>query len=235
MLQIPYFCCMQRLSITEENYLKAIYKISQREAAGAATNAIAEELNTRAASVSDMLRKLGEKGLIDYKKYQGVHLTEEGRLTALSIVRRHRLWEVFLVQKLHFGWDEIHDIAEELEHVSDPRFINRLAEYLGNPTADPHGDPIPTESGEMPANEQVLLGSLQPGDEARVMAVHEHSASFLQYLDQVNLNLGKSVRVVEKLDFDQSMQLLLADGRHLHISREVANSIFVKLTSKTGA
>ena len=219
---------MLRLSITEENYLKAIYKITSRELKGASTNAIADELSTRAASVTDMLRKLSDKQLIHYKKYQGVTLTEQGRLTALSIVRRHRLWEVFLVQKLHFGWDEIHDIAEELEHVSDPRFINRLAEYLGNPTADPHGDPIPTEAGELPTNNQVLLAKLEVGEQAEVMAVFEHSTAFLQYLDQVELNLGKHITVLEKLEFDQSMRVRFGDGRELQISREVAQSIFVK-------
>lgn len=219
---------MQRLTITEENYLKAIYKITDREHKGASTNAVAEELNTRAASVTDMLRKLSEKELIHYKKYQGVTLTEEGRLTALSIVRRHRLWEVFLVKKLNFGWDEIHDIAEELEHVSDPTFIRRLAEYLGNPTADPHGDPIPTESGELPETDQILLSRLAIGEKALVIAVFEHSPAFLQYLDQVNLNLGKQIEVAEKMEFDQSMRIVFADGRSLRISREVAGSIFVK-------
>lgn len=219
---------MQRLTITEENYLKAIFKITERAHKGASTNAVAEELNTRAASVTDMLRKLSDKQLIHYKKYQGVTLTEEGRLTALSIVRRHRLWEVFLVKKLNFGWDEIHDIAEELEHVSDPTFIRRLAEYLGNPTADPHGDPIPTESGELPETDQILLSRLAVGEKALVIAVFEHSPAFLQYLDQVNLNLGKHIEVAEKMEFDQSMRIVFADGRSLRISREVAGSIFVK-------
>lgn len=219
---------MQRLSITEENYLKAIYKITDREGKGASTNAIAESLQTKAASVSDMLRKLSEKELIHYKKYQGVTLTENGRLTALSIVRRHRLWEVFLVQKLNFGWDEIHEIAEELEHVSDPKFIRRLAEYLGNPTSDPHGDPIPTEAGELPESDQILLSRLQANDQALVIAVFEHSPAFLQYLDQVNLNLGKRIEVLTTHAFDQSMELRFADGRQLQISKEVANSIFVK-------
>ena len=133
-----------------------------------------------------------------------------------------------MVKKLHFGWDEIHDIAEELEHVSDPRFINRLAEYLGNPTADPHGDPIPTEAGELPTNNQVLLAKLEVGEQAEVMAVFEHSTAFLQYLDQVELNLGKSITVLEKLEFDQSMRVRFGNGRELQISREVARSIFVK-------
>ncbi|MFN3529851.1 MAG: metal-dependent transcriptional regulator [Bacteroidia bacterium] len=219
---------MQRLTITEENYLKAIYKITDRETKGASTNAIAEVLETRAASVTDMLRKLSEKELIYYKKYQGVTLTETGRLTALSIVRRHRLWEVFLVQKLNFGWDEIHEIAEELEHVSDPKFIRRLAEYLGNPSADPHGDPIPTESGELPESDQILLSRLELGDKGLVIAVFEHSPAFLQYLDQVNLNLGKRIEVIDKMAYDQSMQLRFTDGRELQISREIAGNIYVK-------
>lgn len=217
-----------RLSSTEENYLKAIYKLTEHENQGASTNAIAEQLQTRAASVTDMLKKLSAKLLIDYKKYQGVTLTEAGRLTALSIIRRHRLWEVFLVQKLNFGWDEIHDIAEELEHVSAPKLIQRLDNYLGNPTSDPHGDLIPSDSGELPQTNQILLNKLGIGDSGMVIAVFEHDPKFLQYLDDVNLNLGKKITVLKRVDFDDSMTILFADGRELVVSRQVSSSIFVQ-------
>lgn len=217
-----------RLSITEENYLKAIYKLTEHDANGASTNAIAGELQTRAASVTDMIKKLAGKTLVDYRKYQGVTLTENGRLTALSIIRRHRLWEVFLVQKLNFGWDEIHHIAEELEHVSEPLLIQRLDDYLGNPTADPHGDLIPSAHGEMPQTDQILLNRLQPGERGMVIAVFEHDPRFLQYLDQVNLNLGKTITVAQRFDFDGSMNIRFADGRELVVSQTVSSSIFVK-------
>lgn len=217
-----------RLSSTEENYLKTIYKLTEHDVQGASTNAIAEQLQTRAASVTDMLKKLAAKELIHYKKYQGVSLTQSGRLTALSIIRRHRLWEVFLVQKLNFGWDEIHDIAEELEHVSEPKLIQRLDNYLGNPTTDPHGDLIPSASGEMPPTTQILLNKLAIGDRAMVIAVFEHDPRFLQYLDEVNLNLGKQIRVIKKVDFDDSMTIAFADGRELVVSKQVSSSIFVQ-------
>lgn len=217
-----------RLSSTEENYLKAIYKLTEHDAQGASTNAIAEQLQTRAASVTDMLKKLSAKLLIDYKKYQGVTLTVEGRLTALSIIRRHRLWEVFLVQKLNFGWDEIHDIAEELEHVSEPKLIQRLDNFLGNPTSDPHGDLIPSASGELPETNQILLNKLGIGDSGMVIAVFEHDPKFLQYLDEVNLNLGKQIRVLKRVDFDDSMTISFADGRELVVSKQVSSSIFVQ-------
>lgn len=217
-----------RLSITEENYLKAIYKLTEHSQAGASTNAIAAELQTRAASVTDMIKKLALKKLVDYKKYQGVELTDNGRLTALSIIRRHRLWEVFLVQKLNFGWDEIHAIAEELEHVSEPSLIQRLDDYLGNPTADPHGDLIPSAQGILPKTDQILLSKLAVGDKAMVIAVFEHDPRFLQYLDEVNLNLGKQIELLARHDFDNSRRIRFADGRELQLSEQVSNSIFVK-------
>jgi DtxR family Mn-dependent transcriptional regulator len=217
-----------RLSSTEENYLKAIYKLTEHDVQGASTNAIAEQLQTRAASVTDMLKKLSAKLLIDYKKYQGVTLTAAGRLTALSIIRRHRLWEVFLVQKLNFGWDEIHDIAEELEHVSEPKLIQRLDNFLGNPTSDPHGDLIPSASGELPETNQILLNKLGIGDSGMVIAVFEHDPKFLQYLDEVNLNLGKQISVRKRVDFDDSMTISFADGRELVVSKQVSSSIFVQ-------
>jgi len=220
-----------RLSSTEENYLKAIYKLTEHDVQDASTNAIAEQLQTRAASVTDMLKKLAAKQLIDYKKYQGVTLTAAGRLTALSIIRRHRLWEVFLVQKLNFGWDEIHDIAEELEHVSEPKLIQRLDNFLGNPTSDPHGDLIPSASGELPETNQILLNKLGIGDSGMVIAVFEHDPKFLQYLDEVNLNLGKQITVLKRVDFDDSMTISFADGRELVVSKQVSSSIFVQKNS----
>ena len=134
-------------SFTEENYLKAIYHLSTGNNSVVSTNQIAEITNTKAASVTDMLKKLAEKKLINYIKYQGVTLTEAGKNAAVNIVRKHRLWEVFLVEKLGFKWDEVHDIAEELEHINSESLINRLDDFLGNPAADPHGDPIPDRSG----------------------------------------------------------------------------------------
>ncbi|HSI90051.1 MAG TPA: metal-dependent transcriptional regulator, partial [Adhaeribacter sp.] len=173
------------LSFTEENYIKAIYKISLEGDGAVSTNAIAEVMQTKAASVSDMLKRLKEKEIINYVKYRGVTLTETGRKTALQLVRKHRLWEVFLVDKLKFNWDEVHEVAEELEHINSELMVRRLDEFLGYPKYDPHGDPIPTEDGHMIMKQQVLLAELEPGQAGSVMGVKDSQPIFLQYLYKV--------------------------------------------------
>lgn len=216
-------------SFTEENYLKAIYAIASRqEGSEVSTNALADITATRAASVTDMLKRLADKGLIHYRKYQGVRLTEEGQRRALTIIRRHRLWEVFLVEKLGFGWDEVHDMAEDLEHVRSDELVERLDTFLGNPQFDPHGDPIPTPSGQMPAVTYRPLADLQPGDDARLMGVLDHSAAFLKHLDQCGLVLGRSVKVSEINAFDRSMRVTIAPDQALFISHEVAKNLLVR-------
>ena len=177
-------------SFTEENYLKTIYYLANRQQGEVSTNALAEMTATKAASVTDMLRKLADKQLIHYKKYQGVRLTEEGERLALQIIRRHRLWEVFLVQKLGFGWDEVHEIAEELEHIRSEELVVRLDTYLGHPQFDPHGDPIPTPAGQMPEMGYRKLSDVAAGEDVCLMAVLEHSTEFLQHLDHSHLTLG---------------------------------------------
>ena len=137
------------MTFSEENYLKTIYHLTTASDAEVSTNAIAEKMETKASSVTDMLKKLAEKGLINYKKYQGVSLTQDGKLAAKMSVRKHRLWEVFLVEKLGFSWDEVHDIAEQLEHIKSEKLINKLDDFLDNPTEDPHGDPIPDREGRI--------------------------------------------------------------------------------------
>ncbi|MGB5928452.1 MAG: metal-dependent transcriptional regulator, partial [Cyclobacteriaceae bacterium] len=150
-------------SLAEENYLKAIYHLSTEDEGNVSTNAISETLNTKPASVSDMLRKLSGKELVSYRKYQGVSLTPSGRKVALQVIRKHRLWEVFLVDKLNFNWDEVHDVAEQLEHIQSPLLIHQLDEFLGHPAYDPHGDPIPDENGGFPEKEQSPLSELTVG------------------------------------------------------------------------
>ncbi|WP_243389180.1 metal-dependent transcriptional regulator, partial [Flavobacterium psychrophilum] len=144
------------MTFSEENYLKTIYHLTTISDSEVSTNAIAEKMETKASSVTDMLKKLSEKDLINYKKYQGVSLTETGSLSAKMIVRKHRLWEVFLVEKLDFPWDEVHDIAEQLEHIKSEKLINKLDDFLGNPTEDPHGDPIPNANGQIISIEKQL-------------------------------------------------------------------------------
>jgi len=215
-------------SHTEENYLKTIYKLAEAEPGqDVSTNRIAAALTTRAASVTDMLRRLAEKELLRYEKYRGVQLTPEGRRLALLTVRKHRLWEVFLVQQLGFNWDEVHEVAEELEHVQSPLLMQRLDEFLDFPTFDPHGDPIPAEDGAVRRPTHRLLADLEVGDRGTLAAVKDTSAPFLQYLDKVGLALGVQLKVLDKVSFDNSLELRVNRERTVLISAEVGRNLFV--------
>src|SRR6187551_1601443 len=178
------------MTFSEENYLKSIYHLTILTDSEVSTNAIAEMMETKASSVTDMLKKLAEKELVIYKKYQGVSLTEKGRLSAKMIVRKHRLWEVFLVEKLGFSWDEVHDIAEQLEHIKSEKLINKLDDFLGNPTEDPHGDPIPDVNGKIIKVEKLLLSELKANQTGICVGVKDSSAEFLKYLDKNKIALG---------------------------------------------
>lgn len=211
----------------EENYLKAIFKLSEGQNGNVSTSAIAEELNINAASVTDMIKKLAGKDLVDYEKYQGVQLTEKGRTIAVDIVRKHRLWEVFLVEKLHFNWGEVHEIAEQLEHIKSIDLINRLDDYLGNPTVDPHGDLIPDREGRFRPSDQILLSELPPDTPAVITGVREDTKDLLNYLEQKGLLLGTRIRIKTVFDFDGSLVLSYRDGE-LSISSKVAENLFVR-------
>ncbi|MDO7845751.1 metal-dependent transcriptional regulator [Hymenobacter sp. M29] len=216
-------------SQTEENYLKAIFKLAEEEPgmAGVSTNRIAAALATRAPSVTDMLRRLAEKNLLNYERYRGVQLTAEGERLALLTIRKHRLWEVFLVQQLGFSWDEVHDVAEELEHVQSPLLMRRLDAFLGHPALDPHGDPIPAEDGAMRRPTHRLLADLCTGERGTLAAVKNTTAPFLQYLDKVGLQLGAVVQVLDKVAFDNSFELRINKERTALISAEVSRNLFV--------
>ena len=216
-------------SQTEENYLKAIYKLAEAapDATGVSTNRIAAALDTRAASVTDMLRRLADKGLLAYERYRGVQLTPEGQRLALLTIRKHRLWEVFLVQQLGFNWDEVHEVAEELEHVQSPLLMRRLDAFLGHPALDPHGDPIPAEDGVMRRPAHRLLADLVVGERGTLAAVKNTTAPFLQYLDKVGLQLGAMVEVLDKVVFDNSFEIRVNRERTTLISAEVSCNLFV--------
>lgn len=217
------------LSFTEENYIKAIYKLSLGGDNAVSTNAISEVMQTKPASVSDMLRRLNEKEIIHYEKYRGVSLTETGRLTALQLVRKHRLWEVFLVDKLHFNWDEVHDVAEELEHISSELLTRRLDEFLGFPKYDPHGDPIPTEEGVVIAKQQILLAEMEINEAGTVMGVKDSQPLFLQYLDKLGIYLGARIKITDKIAFDNSLEINLDNKKQFSVSSEVARNIYVSV------
>ncbi|GAB3533198.1 metal-dependent transcriptional regulator [Pontibacter brevis] len=214
-------------SYTEENYIKAIYKLSANGTQEVNTNAIAEALETKAASVTDMLRKLSAKDLVHYIKYRGVSLTKEGERVALQVIRKHRLWEVFLVEKLKFNWDEVHEVAEELEHISSPLLTQRLDEFLGHPRFDPHGDPIPTENGEIKQKKQRLLAEMDVNEAGIVVGVNDSQPLFLQYLDKMGISLGSRIKVIDRIAYDNSYEIILEDDRNLLLSSEVTKNIFL--------
>ncbi len=213
-------------SFTEENYLKAIYKLSKRKEGGVSTNALAERMDTKASSVTDMLKRLSGKKLVDYQKYQGVTLTGKGMRVAVDIIRKHRLWEVFLVEHLGFGEHEVHEVAEQMEHVSSPLLTERLDRFLNHPKYDPHGGPIPDADGNFPVPARVRLEDLPVGKISKVLGVTEHSDSFLAYMKKVGLDLGKEFTLIDRHDFDRSVELLL-NGVTVHVSHDVARNIFV--------
>lgn len=215
-------------SFTEENYLKAILFLTMNGENGASTNAISMRLRTTPASVSDMLKRLAEKDLLLYRKYQGVNLTDEGRRVAMRTLRKHRLWEVFLVEKLGFGWEEVHDVAEQLEHIQSVKLTDRLDAYLGNPKYDPHGDPIPDKDGQLPKYSELLLSDCDLGDNLLVRGVKDSSREFLEYLEKFGVGLGTRLTIIAKEKFDGSMQISLEQQRLLMLSQQVSINLFVK-------
>lgn len=218
---------MSELSFAEENYLKAIYHLSGDGQKQVNTNAIADRLETRPASVSDMIRKLSDKGVVTYVKYQGVKITDEGKKKALWVIRKHRLWEVFLVKKLNFHWDEVHEIAEQLEHIRSSLLISRLDEFLEFPKYDPHGDPIPNKDGIMSSNPMTPLAELETGSIAQLVSMKDTGVIFLNYLDRTGLNIGTKIRVMDTMEFDGSMDIEIDNQKRMSVSRQVADNLLV--------
>jgi DtxR family Mn-dependent transcriptional regulator len=214
-------------TLAEENYLKAIYKLSLI-AENVSTNQIAAELATKASSVTDMLRKLADKLLINYTRYQGVSLTQTGEKVAVNIIRRHRLWEYFLVEKLHFKWDEVHEMAEEMEHISSNELIDRLDEFMGFPARDPHGDPIPDCNGNFKTNDLKAISAVDVNTCGIISGVRDHSSAFLQYLEKQGLTIGKKITIKEIITYDNTVVLQM-DNKDLQISRDVANNLLIAL------
>lgn len=215
-------------SFTEENYLKAIFKLSLPKTEGVSTNAIAEELSTKASSVTDMIKKLSDKKLVHYIKYKGATLTPKGKKIAVSIIRNHRLWEVFLVDKLNFKWDEVHDFAEELEHIKSDELTERLDAFLEFPKHDPHGDPIPDKNGNINRHQNITLSDLTANKKAIVVGVKEHSVEYLKYLESLNLILGAEIEVVNVIDFDQSMSIIVNNKNKESISHQASKNLIIK-------
>lgn len=216
------------MTLAEENYLKTIFFLEEENEQGVSTSSIAAHLDTRAASVSDMLRKLSEKGLISYRKYYGATLTDTGRKHALGVIRRHRLWETFLVNKLGFGWDEVHEVAEQLEHINSERLVDAIDRFLGYPKFDPHGDFIPDAEGNWTQVQTRPLSDCQEGTRVTVMGVRDSSSEFLQILDRRNIRLGSSFVILERESFDGSLKVRQGNTE-TSFTRKMAEGIFVRI------
>lgn len=214
-------------TLAEENYLKAVYHLEGSTKKEVSTNAIAEQMETKPSSVTDMIQKLADKNVLEYRKYKGAKLTEEGKKIAASVIRKHRLWEVFLVEKLNFHWDEVHDIAEQLEHIQSDDLINRLDKFLGSPDFDPHGDPIPDKNGKMKKTEKKLLSELDKKQRGVCVGVKESSPEYLQYLDKKNISIGTKIHVLGKEFFDGSMVIQVGRDQFF-ISKKIAENLYVQ-------
>jgi len=216
-----------KTSASKENHLKAIFHL-QSEQGLVTTNALAAALQIRPASVTDMLKKLKEQKLLIYEKYQGFKLNTEGKKAAIQVIRKHRLWEYFLVKKLQFGWDEVHEIAEELEHISSKKLVDRLDTFLGNPDTDPHGDPIPDSQGRINQHRQMSLSELPLNKAVQVSGIARQTTEMLELLQHKNIRLGTRLEVKKKFPFDDSMEVKIRNRPAITISALVAKNVLVK-------
>lgn len=215
-------------SLTEENYLKAIYNLNQSTEKKASTNEIAKQMQTKASSVTDMLKRLNEKKLVDYEKYKTAKITKKGEKVAISIIRKHRLWEYFLVENLNFGWDKVHDIAEQLEHIESEELTNKLEEFLGFPKFDPHGDPIPNKQGVFPSRDNQKLSEVNAETIVIITGVEDHSTSFLHFLNEMEIELGTELSIRTKNEFDNSIIVINQQQQKFTLSHKVASNLYIK-------
>lgn len=215
-------------SLSEENYLKTIFVLNLEKNGSASTNAIAEKIDAKASSVTSMLKKLKEKNLLSYEKYKAPSLTISGEKVAKAVIRKHRLWEYFLYEKLKFNWSEIHELAEQLEHIQSTELTDRLDNFLGNPRRDPHGDPIPDREGNLPPPLELTLSDLNSGDTAKILGVRDHGSSFFNYLKSLSIKLGDDCKLLSKNNYDGSMEVLISEQKTITISREVGDNLFIK-------
>lgn len=216
------------LSITEENYIKHIlgHLLETSFQGGVGTNELASSLEVKPSSVNVMLKRLREKELISYEKYGKIFLTEEGRRTGMEIIRKHRLWETFLYEKLDFTWDEVHEVAEQLEHIQSRKLVEKLDKFLGYPAFDPHGDPIPNSKGEIKIEPKLLLSEIESGQKCKMVAVNDNSAAFLKYVQELGLAINHEITVLSRLSFDDSMEISI-QGKASRVSKKFAQNIYV--------
>jgi len=214
---------------SEENYLKTIFSLLEKSGREPVlTNAIADALSTSAASVTEMLKRLADKGLVKHEKYYGAELTKEGGRIARQLIRKHRLWETFLVEKLAFTWDEVHEAAEQLEHVHSKLLTDRLDDFLGNPKFDPHGDPIPDKNGKITYHEERTLLDINTGKSCVVVGVKDSSEDFLRFLDAQGIRIGSSLRVKQVFDFDSGREVTINRRKSATLSGKASENLYVK-------
>lgn len=222
------------LSQSEENYLKSIFNLLDDNNTlnnnRVSTNLIAKDLETKASSVTEMVKKLSEKGLLSFEKYKGCNLTRIGNTAAIEVIRKHRLWETFLVEKLAFNWDEVHDIAEQLEHIKSPLLTNKLSAFLNHPKFDPHGDPIPDKNGVFPKHDSIgKLKDLLINQNSIVVKIGSDNTDLLSHLSKNNIGIHTQIKCLEKNEFDDSMKVEI-DGQHsINLSKKVVKNIYIKL------
>ena len=211
---------------SEEDYLKCLYHLQQGKKS-VSTNEIANYLSMKPSSVSDMLKKLAEKKCVNYLKYKGSSLTKKGELIALSVIRKHRLWETFLVNKLGFSWSKVHNIAEQLEHVNSEELIDKLDHFLAYPQIDPHGDPIPQKNGTIAKLNQKLLSELKHGEEGVITGIKKGTPSLLNFLDQKNIKLGDQIQLISILEFDQSAEVII-HKKTINLSEKICSNLLIE-------
>src|SRR5436189_2752820 len=221
---------MLNFSTSEENYIKTIYHLQQQDGT-VTTNELADRLHTKPASITDMMKKLKVKKLVNYQPYQGFRLTAEGSKVALGIIRRHRLWEYFLAEKLKFSWDEVHAVSEDMEHISSKKLIDKLDEFLGFPKFDPHGDPIPDANGKLETGKKFVLAEIPVNKPVIVSQVTNQSTELLEVLKHQNISIGTRLEIKRKFDFDNSVEIKINKQPTITISEQLAKNIFVKYES----
>jgi DtxR family Mn-dependent transcriptional regulator len=216
------------LSITEENYIKHIlsHSMETQKESGVGTNDLALSLAVKPSSVNVMLKRLREKDLIEYVKYGKIYLTKKGRDLGMEIIRKHRLWETFLYEKLDFTWDEVHEVAEQLEHIQSSKLVEKLDKFLGLPSFDPHGDPIPNKNLEIIQVSKLVLSQVSVGKKCKMVAVKDNSAVFLKFVQQIGLSLNNEIEIISKLDFDDSIEIKVK-GKKSRVSNKFAQNITV--------
>ncbi len=217
---------MAKNSQTEENYLKALYNLANENDEVNASD-LSQNLGVSMPTVNSMVKRLADRDYLLYQKYRPLKLTREGKMAAAGIIRKHRLTEMFLVEKMGFGWEEVHDIAEQIEHIQSERYFDRMDELLGFPRFDPHGSPIPDENGEVISQDLIALSDCRVGDKLELKALNQSSEELLKYLNDKELAIGTRLEVIAREEFDESMEIRYAGDKQTVLSIKVCKRLML--------